>query len=853
MTNLPTQPDRSSPPPILPPGTTTRADDEVRLHEVWAVLRRNRWLVLTLTLLVTAAAGWLTYRAVPVYESETALRIEDRQPAVPELLRPLSGESEVSTEMEILGSRTLVEDAVAELGLQAVLAEPRRVSRGLLVDSLVVDREAEPAIYVLERRGADRFAVLLDETDVPVAEARVGRRVSFGGVSLTLLPAAAAYDRLELAVSRFQSAVAATSRRIDVARAARDARIVNLTYRDSDPTLAAAVPNLIASRFVDRRREMQRATTASTIRFLREQLDTLAVQLADAETELLKFRERERVVNPVIEGSTQITQFMEMQTERSMLDAERAALARLLREVRTAAAQKAADEPSPYRNLLAFPTLLKNGAASELLQSLATVEDQRNQLLVRRTPRDPDVQNMTTRVTEIERELRSIAETYLQGLTHQVASIDSTLNRYGARLQQVPQRELQYTRLERQPKLLQELFALLQTRLKEAEIAQAAVDLSVQVVDPAVTPRTPISPRPAFNLGAGLLLGLLLGSGAAFLRELLDKSVHTRADVYAITGLPVVGFIPRIPRPRSGPALISERGVRRRSGPRVTPVFTASRRRRPGSRIVHRPDTLPNGRPETGAGTAPAEPSTTGSGQSSEPEARLDLSEAGAPAAEAFGSLQTNLVYSVPDTPPRLIVFTSALPGDGKTTTTVNLALALTQRGRRVLLIDADLRRGTVHLLLETSREPGLSDVLRGGLSLEAARRTVAVGAEGVLEYLTTGALPPNPTGMVESEAMRVLLARAREVYDAVIVDSPPMNVVTDAALLGLYADGVVLVARSGVTHGAALGYAMEQLRHVQARVLGVVLNDIDFDRDAAYDPAYRYYRYDQYYKTTSA
>jgi capsular exopolysaccharide synthesis family protein len=223
------------------------------------------------------------------------------------------------------------------------------------------------------------------------------------------------------------------------------------------------------------------------------------------------------------------------------------------------------------------------------------------------------------------------------------------------------------------------------------------------------------------------------------------------------------------------------------------------------------------------------------------------MSEAGMAATEAYGSLLTNLSYALPDAPPKVVAFTSALPSEGKSTNAVNLALALAYRGSRVLLVDADLRRGVVHNMFEVDREPGLTNVLWGQMSFESARHDLEVGDSATLNYLTTGSLPPNPTSLVESATMRTLLEQWRDQYDSVVIDTPPVNVITDAALVGTHADGVVLVARSGVTHAAALGYALEQLSRVQAKVLGVVLSDIDFNRDAAYDPTYRYHRYDMY------
>ena len=134
----------------------------------------------------------------------------------------------------------------------------------------------------------------------------------------------------------------------------------------------------------------------------------------------------------------------------------------------------------------------------------------------------------------------------------------------------------------------------------------------------------------------------------------------------------------------------------------------------------------------------------------------------------------------------------------------------------------------------------------------EAARRRVTVDERGVMDYLATGKFLPGDYGLVVSDAMRDLLARAREEYDLVIVDTPPVNIITDAAVLAANADGVILVARVGVTQASALSYAVEQLRHVRAPVLGVVLNDIDLRRDALYDSTYKYLQGYEYSATNS-
>jgi tyrosine-protein kinase Etk/Wzc len=191
------------------------------------------------------------------------------------------------------------------------------------------------------------------------------------------------------------------------------------------------------------------------------------------------------------------------------------------------------------------------------------------------------------------------------------------------------------------------------------------------------------------------------------------------------------------------------------------------------------------------------------------------------------------------------------MPGDGKTTSAANLAITLAQQGVRILLIDGDLRRGVLNSVFGTPREPGLSNVLLGVGKLEQAVRSIDLGQNGSLDFLSTGTLPPNPAELLGSQRMRKLLAELEDKYDAILIDSPPLNIVTDAAVLGTVADGVVIVARAGVTEKQALMYASEQLANVHAPLLGAVLNDVDFASNRYYGMygKYGYYQYNYRYQ----
>jgi capsular exopolysaccharide synthesis family protein len=221
--------------------------------------------------------------------------------------------------------------------------------------------------------------------------------------------------------------------------------------------------------------------------------------------------------------------------------------------------------------------------------------------------------------------------------------------------------------------------------------------------------------------------------------------------------------------------------------------------------------------------------------------------------AEAYSLLLTNITFARSAPPPKSVVITSPLAEDGKTTCAVNLAITLALRGSRPLLIDADLRRGVIHSTLGAERSPGLSEILTDQVSFEEAVRTIHVGEHGgTLQFLTTGSVPANPTVLLQSPAFPTLLSRLTSEFDMVIIDSPPANIISDASVLGLNADVALVVARAGMTESAALSYAVEQLGRLGVPLLGVVLNDIDFDKDAVYDASYRSHGASRYLSASS-
>jgi tyrosine-protein kinase Etk/Wzc len=181
------------------------------------------------------------------------------------------------------------------------------------------------------------------------------------------------------------------------------------------------------------------------------------------------------------------------------------------------------------------------------------------------------------------------------------------------------------------------------------------------------------------------------------------------------------------------------------------------------------------------------------------------------------------------------LVFTSPTPGDGKSTTAANLALTLAHLGSRAILIDADLRRGSLNRLFGIDQQPGLSNILIGAATPDECIKTIKIEQFGSLDVIPCGIFPPNPSELFSGKRMMDFLKEMEERYDILIFDTPPVTLVTDAAIIGAMTSGVVLIGRAGHTDKGALAYAAEQLHNVRAPILGTVLNDFDFRRDIRY------------------
>jgi capsular exopolysaccharide synthesis family protein len=768
-----------------------RNGDEVpaiSLRSLASALRRQALWIVGTALLGVALTVYVVLRQRPVYEAHATLRIEDRPAATQgtDLLTAMNTPSSVETEMEIVRSRTVAESVVVHLGLRARITDPAGASTDSLFGRFEVSADAAPGTYEIWR---DTTAYTLRLPNGDLLGGTYGVSLETGGVQLEPLPFASTHGgpvRIVISVMSTSDAAEAIRSALHVSRPQTNAGIVAVAWQSTDRNLAAAVVNDIAQSYIAHRTATQREAYHNAVLFLAHQVDTIGAQLTQSETALEQFRSRNRVIDPTTQAGDELHRVADLQAQHEELSAESTSLFELLRRTR-----QPAESTADWTDFASTPALVQNSAISAVVGQLMSLEAQRAQLTTQRTAREPEVAGVLRSIGALRARLHDLAQSTLTSVESQLRSVDQSLAQSNVRLSQVPQVELQYARLSRAVDREAAISTLLQTKYQEARISEVSEIANVGLVDDAVVPSTPLGGRRFFNLLFGGALALLCGGLVGLARESSDTRVRSREEIVRLTEVPLLASIPRI--------------------------------------------TLRNGYRKDLA---------------KQLEGRLVLKHAPrSPAAEAYRALRTNVSFAGngrgDKAPLRTLVVTSPEPEDGKSTTAANLAVTLGEQGHRVILIGADQRRPVLYKVLHTARAPGLSDLLGGTAPLEQAVRDIPLPepVEGTFAFIPAGSPVQNPAELLGGAAMRELLVLLRERYDTVVIDTPPLCVVTDAAVLGAIADGVIIVARMGVTHGEALQRAVEEMQALGARVVGTVLTDVS-QREDRYGYRYGYYTY---------
>ena len=567
-----------------------------------------------------------------------------------------------------------------------------------------------------------------------------------------------------------------------------NSRLMDVSFESTDPQLAARVVNVHIATYIEQNfRSRYEATTRATT-WLADQLGELKVKVQKAEDARIAYERQNQIWT--IDDKQNIT------TQR---------LGDVNKELTEAQSERMKKE-SLYQfakagNLDAVPQVQSNSALVDLLKKRTETSAQYADALSQYGPNFPKVQRLQAQLKEaddsIEREKKKILdvlESDYQEVRQREVLLTQRLDQQKAEANQMAEKLVEYNILKREAEANKSLYDGLMTKLKETAISQGLRSSNIRVVDPAMIPSTPARPAKARNVMLAFLVGLVGGIGLALLREYLDNTVKTPDDVETLARLPSLAVVPQF---------ADANGTAKKQ--RLLQGFAA------------------NGH-----------------------DKRIELVAQHLPKSqmsEAFRALRTSILLSQADHPPQVILVTSALPREGKTTAAANLAVTLAQLGDRTVLVDADLRKPGVGRLLNlgTGKYAGLSSYLAGVSSLELV--TVPHPSIPNLAAIPTGPLPPNPADLLSSHKFADAITELRTKYKFIVIDSPPVMAATDAVIVSVQTDGVLLVVRSGATPKEAFTRTRDLLNSVKCRILGVVLNAVDSNAPDYYY-SYRYYPY---------
>jgi Mrp family chromosome partitioning ATPase len=568
----------------------------------------------------------------------------------------------------------------------------------------------------------------------------------------------------------------------------------------SNPTLAQRVVNTTVTVF--KQLSILNAKEKSTRRreFLEGQLHQTDSMLLRAQSELAAFRSRQQLASTQDALRANQEAMMAMDSRVAELQADRATFGTLLAQLKKAGGDS---ESEAIRALASSPAMADNPAISNYYRTLETSQFKLDSMTTgpwRAAPTNPDLIQLKSMIATTKNQLRQAVAGHVATLDAKIASYRGLRASSGRSMQVLPAMAEEEARLTGRVQSLTSASDEVRRDYQKARMAEEVEAGDLEIVDLAGTPYAAIWAAAPLKLGLGLLLGLLLGTGGAFLLEALNTSIRKPEDLELALHVPGLAVIPRL---TSGSAPAPRRALLR-----------------PGKRAE-----LDNKHANASALGTVTQPFSIG--------------------VEAFRMLRTSLIWCEQGDSMKTLVVTSAAPGEGKTLTSANLSVTFAYDGLRVLLVDCDVRRPRLHGLFQVPRAPGLMELLTpnyngndGGQSLtfnpgagqtdsgrplsEIIRPTNVRG----LSLLTCGALPTNPSGLLSGVRMRVLLQELAKSFDLVILDTPPVLATADAGILAALADGVLLVVRAGQTDKVAAKRAHQQLVNVGARVVGTVLND---------------------------
>ena len=603
----------------------------------------------------------------------------------------------------------------------------------------------------------------------------------------------------------------------------RESDVIKISARSRDPREAALIANLYAQSYFDRNLFASRTKSRSFREFLQSQVRDKQAQLGKSEDELRRYMEAKGVVSLDDNSKRIIEQLSQLESQRDAADISIQALEKTLQTYRGQIVQQ-------EQSVAKVMGEANDPYISRLQAQLAQLEVQRD-ITVAQNPDYVGKEVFNAQLGEIEGQIQALKaklrkrtdefltnllpgsgsggdnadpagylrqvkqkvlenQVELQSLQAKRSALTQAISDYNRQFENLPKKNMEFARLQRDKSSIEKLYLTIEEKYNEANITEQAETGYIDIFDPALVPSTPASPKVLVSLLLGAFGGMGLGMFIVFGREYMRDVIRTPED-------------------------LKKRGY--------TPLSTISQM---GAELRHRVN---------GNGKVPI----------MAPQLVM-VTNPLAPVAESYRYLRTNIQLAKRDSAPHTILVTSALEGEGKTTTAANLAIAFAHAKKRTILVDADLRRPMLHTMFRLKAKPGLHELLAGTVTMGEVLQQTEIPD---LTIVTSGSIPMNPAEYLGSDRMLAYVAELKERFDVILFDCPPVLAVTDASILATVVDRVILVVSSGRTTVQELDHTVETLTTVGVHASGVVLNN--FNPKRAYGSIARRAGYGYYGHTT--
>lgn len=758
------------------------------LRDVWRAIRKHKWIVTTIPVVATLLVTIGVSRPKPTYESSAIVEIKK------------------DAWVTVKSGDNIIEDE-ADTALSSPTIRTKQLmlkSRPLLQDVAIrLQLEREPQFFDITRKNKSFLETLKslspfveDREPANAHESSTNRKGAMVKRDETVEPVATREQQQTLSEEqkgRLASYVGVLQDNL-IVEPIKDTRALRISFTHTNPILAANVANGIAESFIDRSFQNRTAKFNNATAWLERTTDELKTKVRDSEQALGNYTRDHNIYAPDAKDTLMTAKLSRLHGEVLRAETDRMLKESLYEEVRAG-------------RIAQLPEAFADPKTAALQAQMGQIAVQHAQLSLSFGPKNPQVieikQRMATIQEQIDASRRALEEKLKAEFGRAVRdeqTLKTALEQAKTEAVQQNQDAVQYDLLKSEVDISRSLYTQFLQKTNQANIQVAEQPSNVRLIEPAEVPAYPVMPNRPLYIVFGFLVSLMASVGLAFLVEHLNKNIKSVEDVNRYVQLPAIGVIPEL-RAQSSRHLPTRNGKRENVANEGSSAESSSR----GYKLSFRPIVSLDDR---------------------------------SMASEAYRTVSTSVLLSSNDVPPKTILITSGLPGEGKTTTAINTAISLAQIGSSVIIVDCDLRNPTSHKVFDLENAPGLSTYLASEVALNDVICKLQIPN---LSLIPAGPTPRNPAKLIISQKMKSMLKTLGERYDYILIDSPPLIGINDAIILSTLVDGVIVVVHGRKSTRELARRTRQELSNVGANIFGVVLNGIDYTDYQYYQPLYKY------------